>query len=116
AGLGSQRYTEAGGGVFSVIQTDNQIPSALLCEIILTTFLLLVVCMGALNGKSKTPLAPLYIGFTITINVLAGAGVSGACMNPARAFGPAVVANYWDYHWVYWVGPMVAALLASVLM
>lgn len=37
-------------------------------------------------------------------------------MNPARAFGPALVANCWDYHWVYWVGPMVAALLVGVLV
>ena len=37
--------------------------------------------------------------------------VSGACMNPARAFGPAVVANYWNYHWIYWVGPLCGALL-----
>lgn len=43
-------------------------------------------------------------------------GVSGACMNPARAFGPALVANYWDYHWVYWVGPMGAALLVGALV
>lgn len=43
-------------------------------------------------------------------------GVSGACMNPARAFGPALVANCWDYHWVYWVGPMVAALLVGALV
>lgn len=32
-------------------------------------------------------------------------------MNPARAFGPAVVANHWAYHWVYWIGPMIGALL-----
>uniref|UniRef100_A0A8C9MNU1 Aquaporin 8 n=1 Tax=Serinus canaria TaxID=9135 RepID=A0A8C9MNU1_SERCA len=43
-------------------------------------------------------------------------GVSGACMNPARAFGPALVANCWNYHWVYWVGPMVAALLVVGLV
>uniref|UniRef100_A0A8K9WNP1 Uncharacterized protein n=1 Tax=Oncorhynchus mykiss TaxID=8022 RepID=A0A8K9WNP1_ONCMY len=39
--------------------------------------------------------------------------VSGACMNPARAFGPAVVADYWSYHWIYWVGPMSGALLTA---
>lgn len=37
--------------------------------------------------------------------------ISGACMNPARAFGPAVVADHWAYHWVYWIGPMTGALL-----
>lgn len=37
--------------------------------------------------------------------------VSGACMNPARAFGPAVVASHWNHHWIYWVGPTCGALL-----
>lgn len=37
--------------------------------------------------------------------------VSGACMNPARAFGPAVVASHWEHHWIYWVGPTCGALL-----
>ncbi|XP_064317289.1 aquaporin-8 [Phalacrocorax carbo] len=112
----SERYVNASGGAFSSITADEQIPSVLVGEIVMTTFLVLVVCMGAINGKTKTPLAPLCIGFTVTVDILAGGGVSGACMNPARAFGPAVVANYWDYHWVYWVGPMVAAFVVGTLV
>ncbi|XP_010298858.1 aquaporin-8 [Balearica regulorum gibbericeps] len=112
----SERYVNASGGAFSSITADEQIPSVLVGEIVMTTFLVLVVCMGAINGKTKTPLAPFCIGFTVTVDILAGGGVSGACMNPARAFGPALVANYWDYHWVYWVGPMIAALLVGVLV
>lgn len=41
------------------------------------------------------------------------AAMSGACMNPARAFGPAVVANQWTHHWIYWVGPMCGAMLTA---
>ncbi|XP_061849830.1 aquaporin-8 [Colius striatus] len=111
-----ERYANASGGAFGTITADGQVPSVLAAEIVMSTLLLLVVCMGAINGKTKTPLAPFCIGFTVTVNVLAGGGVSGACMNPARAFGPALVASYWDYHWVYWVGPMVAALLIGVLI
>lgn len=42
--------------------------------------------------------------------------VSGTCLNPARAFGPAVMANYWTYHWVYWVGPIGGSLAAAALL
>ncbi|XP_064529517.1 aquaporin-8 [Pseudopipra pipra] len=112
----SERYGNASGGAFGGIAADEQVPAVLGGELVMTTFLVLVVCMGTVNGKTKTPLAPFCIGFTVTVDILAGGGVSGACMNPARAFGPALVANYWDYHWVYWVGPMVAALLVAVLV
>lgn len=37
-------------------------------------------------------------------------------MNPARAFGPAVITNYWLYHWVYWVGPVIGCLICGILM
>ncbi|XP_065707190.2 aquaporin-8 [Patagioenas fasciata] len=112
----SERYMNTSGGAFSSIAADEQIPSVITGEIVMTTFLVLAVCMGAINEKTKTPLAPFCIGFTVTVDILAGGGVSGACMNPARAFGPALVANYWDYHWVYWAGPMTAALLVGVLV
>ncbi|XP_067859851.1 aquaporin-8a.1 [Heptranchias perlo] len=109
-------FFNATGAAFTTIQKDEHVVRAIICEIITTTFLVLTVCMGAINQKSTTPLAPFCIGFTVTINILASGGLSGACMNPARAFGPAVVANYWEYHWVYWVGPMIGAVIAGILI
>ena len=72
--------------------------------------------MGAINEKTRGPLAPFSIGFSVTVGILAGSAVSGACMNPARAFGPAVVASHWDFHWVYWLGPLVGSLLVGALI
>uniref|UniRef100_A0A4W5QWB0 Aquaporin 8 n=1 Tax=Hucho hucho TaxID=62062 RepID=A0A4W5QWB0_9TELE len=82
-------------------------------EVIMTLFLTMVVCMGAVNECTRSLLAPLCIGLTVTADILAGGAVSGVCMNPARAFGLAMVANYWSYHWIYWVGPMSGALLTA---
>ncbi|XP_032303636.1 aquaporin-8 [Coturnix japonica] len=104
------------GGAFSTIISNAQIGPALGNEIILTTFLLLVVYMTAVNGETKSPLAPASIALTVAINIMAGANMSGPCMNPARAFGPAVIANYWLYHWVYWVGPLIGCLISSLFM
>ncbi|XP_074866817.1 aquaporin-8 [Carettochelys insculpta] len=112
----NDRYVNATGAAFTSITNDEQIASALVSEIVMTLFLVLAVCMGAINEKTSTPLAPFCIGFTVTADILAGGAISGACMNPARAFGPALVANYWDYHWVYWVGPVIASLLAGALL
>uniref|UniRef100_A0A4W4EGV5 Aquaporin 8a, tandem duplicate 1 n=1 Tax=Electrophorus electricus TaxID=8005 RepID=A0A4W4EGV5_ELEEL len=84
--------------------------------VVMTLFLTLSVCMGAVNSKTRTFLAPFCIGLTVTADVLAGGAISGACMNPARAFGPAAVAHYWTYHWIYWVGPMIGALLTGTLI
>lgn len=58
---------------------------------------------------------PVGILVTARLGVCRGA-VSGACMNPARAFGPAVVANHWDFHWIYWLGPLLASLLVGLLI
>ncbi|KAM8962203.1 aquaporin-8 [Pelodytes ibericus] len=106
-------YSNATGAAFTTVTTDAQVAQATGAEIVMTFFLVLAVCMGAINEQTQTPLAPLCIGFTVAVDILAGGAISGACMNPARAFGPAVAANYWDYHWIYWVGPMIGGLLVG---
>uniref|UniRef100_A0A6J1BQH2 Aquaporin TIP4-1 n=1 Tax=Momordica charantia TaxID=3673 RepID=A0A6J1BQH2_MOMCH len=86
-------------------------------EIILTFSLLFTVYAtivdpkkGALDG-----LGPLLTGFVVGANILAGGAFSGASMNPARSFGPALVAGDWTDHWVYWVGPLIGGGLAGFI-
>jgi len=87
-------------------------------EICLTFILVFTVCATAeLAGdlKHMGRFAPLAIGYAVLVDVMIGAPFTGASMNPARSFGPAVVAGYWVNHWVYWVGPMVGGIIASVV-
>ncbi|MFT7798944.1 aquaporin-8-like [Arapaima gigas] len=111
-----ESYANSSGGAFNVVTADSQVGRAVMAEMVMTVFLTMTVCMGAVNCKTRSLLAPLCIGFTVAADILAGAKVSGACMNPARAFGPAVVSGYWDYHWIYWVGPLAGALITAFLI
>ncbi|XP_076008208.1 aquaporin-8-like [Genypterus blacodes] len=104
-------YAASCGGAFSVVETSTDVCAAILAETIMTLFLCTVVCLLAIDNQSGSHMAPFCVGLTVTGCMLAGASVSGACMNPARAFGPAVAANHWTYHWIYWVGPCCGALL-----
>ncbi|XP_072522767.1 aquaporin-8a.1 [Salminus brasiliensis] len=112
----SDEFYNASGAAFNAIKSSGEIGPVTVAEMMMTLFLTVVVSMGAVNGRTKSPLAPFCIGLTVTANILAGGMISGACMNPARAFGPAVVSGHWAYHWVYWVGPLAGALLTVTIV
>jgi MIP family channel proteins len=84
-------------------------------EFIVTFVLVTVVLMVALDTKSKTGLAPILIGFTLAVCILAIGAYTGGSLNPARSLGPAIFANHWENHFVYWIGPLVGAIVAGLL-
>ncbi|XP_042364306.1 aquaporin-8a.2 [Plectropomus leopardus] len=113
----ADRYLNATGAAFDILKEESQLSRAIFGEVAMTCLITMVVLLVAVNGKTKTPLAPFLVGCTVIINVLAGGDISGTCLNPARAFGPAVMTNYyWIYHWVYWVGPIGGGLVAAALL
>jgi MIP family channel proteins len=79
-------------------------------------FMLVIVIFGsAVDPRAPKGFAGLAIGFTLIGNILVGGSLTGASFNPARAFGPALIAGYWQDHWIYWVGPMLGAAVAALL-
>jgi aquaporin TIP len=90
--------------------------SAVVIEGILTFFLVWVIFATAADPRGTfASIAGLAIGLTITLDIYIGATYTGAAMNPARAFGPDLVQNYWSDAWVWWVGPLVGGALAALL-
>ncbi len=55
------------------------------------------------------------MGLVLLFDILVGGPLTGAAMNPARAFGPALVSGQWVAHAVYWVGPILGGLVAAML-
>jgi aquaporin-4 len=90
--------------------------SGLAVEIILTFFLVTVIFMTAVHKKAPAGMYGLAIGGMIFLIHLVGVPLTGASVNPARTFGPALISGYWDYHWIYWAGPIIGAIIAGLIM
>ncbi|GAA0138966.1 hypothetical protein LIER_00607 [Lithospermum erythrorhizon] len=91
--------------------------NGLAMEIVLTFGLMYTVYATAVDPKRGTlsTIAPLAIAFMVGANILVGGPFSGASMNPARSFGPALVGWRWKNHWIYWLGPFVGAAIAGII-
>lgn len=102
------------------LSTGVQPGWAILCEGILTFVLVFTVLMNALDKRNKdSVLTPLAIGFAVAVDIMGGGQTTGASMNPARSFGPALVVSsfntdVWKHHYVYWVGPILGSIVAAL--
>ncbi|MGH8015143.1 MAG: MIP/aquaporin family protein, partial [Candidatus Zixiibacteriota bacterium] len=91
---------------------DITITMALVTEIILT-FILMFVIYGSAVDKRAPKMGGLFIGLAVTLDILMGGPISGAAMNPARHLGPALLGGGLQNTWLYWLGPIIGAVLAA---
>jgi len=94
---------------------DVTISMGLLMEIVLTFALVFVIFATAVDPSGMGNLAPLAIGLAVLVDHLLAVPITGASMNPARSFGPALVAGEWTDQWIYWVAPLVGGAIAGVV-
>jgi MIP family channel proteins len=90
--------------------------AGMVVEGVMTFFLVFVVFATAADERGAFgKIAGFAIGLTVTMDILMGGPLTGAAMNPARAFGPALAARHWVNHGVYWVGPLLGGVVAGWL-
>lgn len=86
---------------------------AFILETILTLILMLVILGSGLDRRAHIGFAAVAIGLTVGLEAACMGPITGASMNPARSFAPALVGGIWQHHWLYWLAPILGAQLAT---
>ena len=118
-GLGAHSFTAYDLAADQIGLLDDQVGdgagAALLMEMALTFMLVFTVFATAMDPKGMGNLAPIAIGLAVVVGHLAGVSFTGASMNPARSFGPAIASGVLAGQVVYWVGPILGAIAAALV-
>jgi aquaporin NIP len=80
-------------------------------EVVLTAFLMFVITAVATDTRAVGAAAAIAIGGTVGLDALFGGPITGASMNPARSFGPALASGTWSSFWIYILGPLIGAAI-----
>jgi aquaporin Z len=107
AGFASNGYADHSPGGYTLV-------AALVAEVVMTFFFLIVI-LGATDERAPKGLAPIAIGLALTLIHLVSIPVTNTSVNPARSTGPALFVGGWAVKqlWLFWVAPIVGALLAG---
>jgi aquaporin TIP len=89
--------------------------AAVIIEAVLTFVLVFTIFAVAVDRRGPLAIAPLAIGLAVLADHFVGVYLTGASMNPARSFGPALATGEWEDQWIYWVGPLLGAAVAALL-
>jgi MIP family channel proteins len=87
--------------------------TAFLYEVVLTAFLMFVIIAVATDTRAVGAAAAIAIGGTVGLDALFGGPITGASMNPARSFGPALASGTWTDFWIYVAGPVLGAAVGA---
>jgi aquaporin NIP len=90
------------------------IAQALLWEFVMTYFLMLVIMAVATDTRAVGIMAGAAIGAVVMIDAFVGGWATGASMNPARSFGPAIVQGTMGTLWIYCIAPIAGAILGAL--
>ncbi|EME85856.1 uncharacterized protein MYCFIDRAFT_99603, partial [Pseudocercospora fijiensis CIRAD86] len=103
------------GRVYTSLTAGTSVAQGLFLEMFLTSLLVIVAIIFVPRTGALSFMAPLGIGLALFVGIFAGLGYTGASLNPVRSFAPcAVTSDFPRSHWIYWAGPFLGALLASV--
>jgi len=106
--------TSAPLSVNTFLQQGTNRAQGVFIEMFITAALVISVLMLAAEKHQVTPFAPIGIGLTLFACHLFAVFYTGAAMNTARAFGPAVISGFPEpNHWVYWIGPFLGSVLGA---
>ena len=87
--------------------------SALVVEVVLSALLMFVIMAVATDTRAVGAAAAIAIGGVVLLDILVGGGVSGASMNPARSFGPALASGTWSHFWIWIAGPLAGTTVGA---
>jgi MIP family channel proteins len=110
-----EAWQPALGGTPDLVRDFTRLP-AMGLEALITFFLVLVyfATLSEDNVESRS-LSGFAVGLVYTIGILVAGPFTGAALNPARAFGPALASSHWANQGVYWVGPLAGGFLAGLI-
>jgi aquaporin-4 len=112
--LGAKVNFGTQGGPSDLI--NNSVSSGFAIEAILTFFLVLVIFMTAVHKKASPGWHGFSIGGMVFLIHLVAVPLTGASVNPARTFGPALISGAWEFQWLYWAAPILGGIIAGLIM